>query len=72
MEDLAMLNSEMVVGLWFVPVVLFIVIPLLMLCLFSAHKFFRAVIDRIEQTNRSTHDVQSKSVVSGIRARHAI
>ena len=45
-----MLISEFIVGLWFVPVVLFIVIPLTVLCAWAAHQLLRKVGEKIEQT----------------------
>jgi hypothetical protein len=44
-----MLISEFIVGLWFVPVVLFIVIPLTALCAWAVHQLLRKVGDTIEQ-----------------------
>ena len=44
-----MLISEFIVGLWFVPVVLFIVTPLTVLCAWSVHQFLRKVGENIEQ-----------------------
>lgn len=67
-----MLTSEMIVGLWFVPVVLFIIIPLSVLCLWSVHKLMRKIANRIEQTHRSVKQVQKKSPASGLRTRHAV
>ena len=48
-----MLISEFIVGLWFVPVVLFIVIPLTVLCAWSVHQLLRKVGEMIEQAARS-------------------
>ena len=48
-----MFMSEMIVGLWFVPVVLFIIIPLSMLCLYAVHKLVNKVAERIEQTQQA-------------------
>lgn len=47
-----MFISEFIVGLWFVPVVLFVVIPLSVLCAWSVHRLFRKVGDKIEQVAR--------------------
>lgn len=51
-----MLISEFIVGLWFVPVVLFIVTPLTVLCAWSVHQLLRKVGEKIEQTARSAAD----------------
>ena len=72
MEDSAMLSSEIVVGLWFVPVVLCIIIPLSILCLWSIHKLMRTITDRIEQTQRSAKEFHNESPVSNVRPRHAV
>ncbi len=48
-----MLISEFIVGLWFVPVVLFIVTPLTVLCVWSVHQFLRKSGEKIEQAARS-------------------
>jgi len=67
-----MLTAEMIVGLWFVPVVLFIIIPLSILCLWSVHKLMRKITDRIEQTHRSVKEARNDSRTSGLRPRHAV
>ena len=48
-----MLISEFIVGLWFVPVVLFILIPLTVLCAWSVHRLLRNGFDRVEQAAAS-------------------
>ena len=48
-----MLISEFIVGLWFVPVVLFISIPLTVLCAYSVHRLLRKVFDSVEQAAAS-------------------
>lgn len=47
-----MFISEFIVGLWFVPVVLFVVIPLSVLCAWSVHRLLRKIVDKIEQAAR--------------------
>lgn len=47
-----MFISEFIVGLWFVPVVLFVVIPLSLLCAWSVHLVLRKVGEKIAQTAR--------------------
>lgn len=47
-----MFMSEFIVGLWFVPVVLFIVIPLSVLCAWSVHRLLGKIGDRIERAAR--------------------
>jgi hypothetical protein len=48
-----MLISEFIVGLWFVPVVVFIAIPLTVLCAWSVHWLLRKAFDKVEQTASS-------------------
>ena len=67
-----MLASQMIVGLWFVPVVLFIIIPLSILCLWLVHKLMRKIVDRIEQTHRSVKQSRNQSRTPGIQPRHAV
>lgn len=67
-----MFISEMIVGFWFVPVVLFILIPLSTLCLWSVHKGLRAVIDKIEQVHKAAENERGNSFVKSVRPRHAV
>jgi len=63
-----MLISEMIVCLWFVPVALFIIIPLSILCLWSIHKLMRKFVDQIEQTQSSAKEFRSEN----LRPRQAV
>lgn len=47
-----MFISELIVGLWFVPVVLFVAIPLLVLCAYSVHLVLSTVGEKITRTAR--------------------
>lgn len=67
-----MLISEMIVGLWCVPVVLFIIIPLSMLCLWSIFKLIRKIGDQIEQTHRFAKKSVSEPPVKRLRPKHAV
>jgi hypothetical protein len=67
-----MFNSEMIVVLWFVPVVLSIVIPLAMLCIWSVQQVLKRVADTLEQAHRSAKEARKESRVGGYRTRHAV
>ena len=66
-----MLISEFIVGLWFVPVVLFIVTPLTVLCAWSVHQLLRIVGEKIEGAVRSAADRRRASAPS-FRPRAAV
>ncbi len=61
-----MFISEFIVGLWFIPVVLFVVIPLSVLCAWSIHQLLRKVGDKIEEA------VRDESRVPNLRTRPAV
>ena len=67
-----MFNSEMIVGLWFVPVVLSIVIPLAMLCIWSVQQVLKRVVDTLERAHRSSKEARKESHVGGYRTRPAV
>ena len=48
-----MLSSSLIVGLWFLPVMLFIIIPLSMLSIWSVHKLLKLVVEKLEQVVRN-------------------
>lgn len=66
-----MLMSELVVALWFVPVALFIVIPLSILPIYLIHRVIKKVVVRVKHVQKSVQDVQSTSRVSKLHPRHA-
>jgi len=67
-----MLNSEMIVGLWFVPVVLSILIPLAMFCIWSGHQLIVKTTGKIGLVDNSAEEVQDESYARAWRPRHAI
>lgn len=67
-----MFNPEMIVYLWFVPVVLFIIIPLSVLCFWGVYQLSRKITDRIELAYKSTNKVGNQAPVSSLRPRPAI
>ena len=67
-----MFNSEWIVVFWFVPVVFFIIIPLLTLCVWSGHQVLKRIFDKIKQTHGSAKKVRNESQVTGLRSRPAV
>jgi membrane protein implicated in regulation of membrane protease activity len=67
-----MFISEVIVGLWFVPVVLFIAIPLSVLCVWSVHRLMRKTTERIEQAHLNAKAAQNESPVQSLRPRLAV
>ncbi|MCP4297152.1 MAG: hypothetical protein GY786_16240 [Proteobacteria bacterium] len=61
-----MLISEIIVGLWLVPVVLFIIIPLSMLCIWIVYQLLKRISDQIVQIHMSTDEIRDKSHVPGL------
>jgi len=66
-----MFNAEMIVGMWFVPVVLFILIPMSMLCIWAVHQILRKITDRIELIHKSAKEAQDKSPVTNLHPKPA-
>lgn len=48
------INSEIIAGLWFLPVVLFILIPLAVSCFSLVHQVLKIIVGNIGQAHRST------------------
>ena len=67
-----MFNPEMIVYLWFVPVVLFVIIPLSVLCLWGIYQVFRKVADKIDQAYNSAVKAGNQSPAASLRPRPAI
>lgn len=67
-----MFTAEMIVGLWFLPVILFVIAPLSLLCLWFVHRVLRKITDRVGQTYGSVVKAQSQSPSPRIRPRHAV
>ena len=67
-----MLISEFIVGLWFAPVVLFVFIPLTVLCAWSVHQLLRKVGDKIEQFAAGREAAQSQTPAPTFRPRPAV
>jgi len=67
-----MFNSEMIVGLWFVPVVLSIVAPLAILCVWSVHQLLKRITETFEKALKSVQEARDESPVGGYRIRPAV
>ena len=63
-----MYNSEMIVVLWCVPVVLFIIIPLSMLCVWTFHQLLRKITDKIELIYKSSKEARNESFGASIQS----
>ncbi len=63
-----MFNSEMLVVLWCAPVVLFIVVPLSMLCIWAFHQLLKKITDKIELIHKSSKEARDESYVMGIQS----
>lgn len=67
-----MFISEFIVSLWFVPVVLFIAIPLTVLCVWSVHQLLRKITERIEQAHVSAKAARNETPIQSFRPRPAV
>ncbi len=63
-----LLNSEIIVGLWVVPVVLFIFIPLSMLCIWSCVQFLKKFSGNVVKVQKSVMEADSESYGAGLRS----
>ncbi len=60
--------SEVIVGLWSVPVVLCILVPLAMLCVWSVMKLFKKTGSKIEQVEESAKAARDESLVENLQS----
>ena len=60
--------SEIIVGLWFVPVVVFILVPLAMLCVWSVIKFFKKIGSKIEHIEESAKEARDESLAESLKS----
>ncbi len=62
-EEAAMFTySEGIVGLWFIPVVLCILVPLAMLCVWSVKQLFKKTGRKIERIEKSAKAKRGKTI----------
>ena len=61
------MNPEIIAVLWFLPVVLFILIPLTILCIWSVHQLLKSIVENILQTSQSSKVVKEESSSPGIQ-----
>jgi len=66
-----MFNSEMIVGLWFVPVVLFILIPLSMLGIWTVLQFAKKVIHKTERVQETVKETLNESKIEALHPKMA-
>ncbi len=66
-EKIMLTLSEGIVGLWFVPVVLCILVPLAMLCAWSVMKLFKKTGSKIERIEESAKAVREESLTEGLQ-----
>jgi len=67
-----MFISELIVSLWFVPVVLFVAIPLSVLCVWSVHRLMIRITERIEQAHQSAKAAGNETSIQSFRPRPAV
>ena len=67
-----MFISELIVSLWFVPVVLCVALPLSVLCVWSVHRLMRKITERIEQAHLSAKAARNETPVQSLRPRPAV
>jgi hypothetical protein len=67
-----MFISDLIVSLWFVPVVLFVAIPLSVLCFWSVHRLMIRITERIEQAHQSAKAAGEETPVQSFRPRPAV
>lgn len=60
MEDSAMFTAEFIVGLWFLPVILFIIVPLIMLSAWSLYQLVGMINEKAEALRRSAKQASGK------------
>ena len=69
---LVMFIANFVVGLWFVPVTVFILIPLSMLCVWSVYQLLRKITEKIAIIPKSAEDTRLDVYVSNLRSKPAV
>ncbi|MFW2368628.1 MAG: hypothetical protein ACN4GW_19605 [Desulforhopalus sp.] len=67
-----MFISELIVSLWFVPVVLFVAIPLSVLCFWAVHRLMRRITERIELAHQNAEATRGETPVQRLRPRPAV
>lgn len=66
-----MFISELIVGLWFVPVVLFIALPLSVFCVWSVFSVCKKIGDKVVQVHGSVEERET-SPASGLHTKPAV
>lgn len=61
------MNSEFIVGLWFLPVVLFILLPLSMFCVWTCVQYVRSTALKTASFPKAAKKIQGKAELAGVR-----
>lgn len=61
------ISPEIIPVLWFLPVVLFILIPLTVLCIWSVHQVFKRFVENILQVPQTAKGRHEESVSSDLQ-----
>lgn len=67
-----MFNPEIIVGLWFVPVVLFIIIPLSMLCVWTVYQLMMKLFGKIGLIHKSLDEAGNDPNILGLHSESAV
>ena len=59
---------EIIVGLWFLPVVVFILVPLAMLCVWSVIQVFKKTGSKIEHIEESAKEERDESLAASLKS----
>ncbi len=63
--------SEAIVGLWFVPVVLYILLPLSMLCIWSFVELLKKLAERGAMIHQSAKEKHDEHYIAGMHSSSA-
>ena len=64
--------SDAIVGLWLVPVVLCILVPLVMLCVWWVMKLSKKLSGKVEQIEKSAQENRDESLVEGLQSQTTV
>ena len=65
-------NSEAIVGLWLVPVILCILVPLSMLCVWCVMQLSKKMSGKIEQVEKSVDKNRNESLVDTLQSQSTV
>ena len=61
------INPEIIPVLWFLPIVIFIWIPLTVLCIWSVHQVLKRFVENIVQASQTAKGRHEESVSSSLQ-----